>query len=68
MRIIEQIRMSPLILSRIINQNYIVFYTYQRLISIYYWRGEQVILSRVRGIEAISSLHSSCRYVSVTVV
>jgi len=60
--------MSPLVLNRIINQNYIMFYTYQRLISIYYWRGEQVILSRVRGIEAISSLHSSCRYVSVNVV
>ena len=60
--------MSPLIWSRIINQNYIVFYTYQRLISIYSWRGEQVILSRVRGIEAISSLRSSCRYVSVNVV
>ena len=60
--------MSPLIWSRIINQNYIVFYTYQRLISIYYWRGEQVILSRARVIEAISPLHSSCRYVSVNVV
>jgi hypothetical protein len=68
MRIIEYLKMSSLILSRIINQNYIVFYTYQRLISIYYWRGEQVILARVREIEAISSLHSSCRYVSVTVV
>ena len=60
--------MSSLILNRIINQNYIIFYTYQRLISIYSWRGEQVILSRVRGLEAISSLHSSCRYVSVNVV
>ena len=60
--------MSSLILSRIINQNYIVFYTYQRLISIYYWRGEQVILSRARVIEAISSLHSSYRYVSANVV
>jgi len=60
--------MSSIILSRIINQNYILFYTYQRLLSIYYWRGEQVILSRVRGIEAISSLHSSSRYVSVNVV
>ena len=68
MRIIEELKMSPLILRRIINQNYIVFYTYQRLVSIYSWRGEQVILARVRGIEAISSLHSSCRYVSVTVV
>jgi hypothetical protein len=68
MRIIENLKMSPFILNRIINQNYIIFYTYQRLISIYYWRREQVILSRVRGIEAISSLDSSCRYVSVTVV
>ena len=60
--------MSSLILNRVINQNYIIFYTYQRLISIYYWRGEQVILSRARRIEAISSLHSSSRYVSVNVV
>jgi hypothetical protein len=68
MRIIADLRMSPIIFNRIINQNYIIFYTYQRLISIYYWRGEQVILSRARGIEAISSLHSSVRYVSVNVV
>jgi len=68
MRIIEYLKMSSLIVNRIINQNYIIFYTYQKLISIYYWRAEKVILSRVRGIEAISSLHSSCRYVSVTVV
>jgi hypothetical protein len=68
MRIIAYLKMSPIILNRIINQNYIIFYTYQRLISIYYWRGEQVILSRARGIEAISSRHISCRYVSVNVV
>ena len=68
MRIIEELKMSPLILNRIINQNYIIFYTYQRLISIYYWRGEQVILSRARGIEAISSLDSSACYVSLNVV
>lgn len=60
--------MSSLILNRIINQNYIIFYTYPSLISIYYWRGEQVILSRARGIEAICSLHISCRYVSINVV
>lgn len=60
--------MSSIFLSRIINQNYILFYTYQRLISIYYWRGEQVILSCARGIEAIFSLHSSSHYVSVNVV
>ena len=60
--------MSPFILNRIINQNYIIFYTYPRLISIYSWRGEQVILSCAKGIEAISSLHSSSRYVSVNVV
>ena len=60
--------MSSLIVNRIINQNYIIFYTYQSLISIYYWRGEHVILSRARGIEAISSRHISCRYVSVNVV
>ena len=60
--------MSSFILNRIINQNYIIFYTYQRLISIYSWRRQQVILSRARGIEAISSLHSSSRYVSVNVV
>jgi hypothetical protein len=68
MRIIEELKMSPLIFNRIINQNYIIFYTYQKLISIYYWRAEKVILSRARGIEAISSLHSLCRYVSVNVV
>ena len=68
MTIIEKLKMSSFILNRIINQNYIIFYTYQRLISIYSWRGEQVILARVRGLEATSSLHSSCRYVSVNVV
>ena len=68
MRIIAYLKMSPIILNRIINQNYIIFYTYLRLISIYYWRGLQVILSRATGIEAISSLHSSARYVSVNVV
>jgi len=68
MRIIAALKMSPIILNRIINQNYIIFYTYQRLISIYSWRRQQVILSRARGIEAISSLHSSSRYVSVNVV
>jgi hypothetical protein len=68
MRIIADLKMSPIRLNRIINQNYIIFYTYQRLISIYSWRPEQVILSRARGIEAISSRHSSSRYVSVNVV
>ena len=60
--------MSSIILSRIINQNYILFYTYQKLLSIYYWRGEQVIWSRGWGIEPISSLHISSGYVSVNVV